>query len=81
MHKNSVCHYVDNVDLVGHLKLETFVTGEEKKKAISDGTRVMVAHTMASCVSKNRYGITEEIHVPEGENPLIPFIPFFNKEV
>jgi hypothetical protein len=79
LHKKSMPHYVDNVDLVAYLKLETFTTGEgERKKAISDGTRVAVCHTAAAQISKNRYGIVEPLFVKEGENPLTAFIPSLN---
>ena len=74
--KKSVAPYVDDSDVVGFLKLETFTTGDgERKKAISDGTRVLITYATASNVSKNRYGITEELHVAAGENPLTQFIP------
>ena len=74
--KKSVAPYVDDVDLVGYLKLETHTMGDgERKKAISDGTRLLTTYTTAANVSKNRYGITEDLPVPEGENPLTQFIP------
>lgn len=73
--KKSVAPYTDEVDVVGFIKLQTYTMGDgEKKKAISDGTRVLICHAAASCVSKNRYGITEELVVPVTENPLVPFI-------
>lgn len=76
LHEKSMQPYVDNVDLVGFLRLETFVTGDgDRKKAISDGTRQLVCHAVASNVSKNRFGITEAIEVKVGENPLTPFLP------
>jgi hypothetical protein len=76
LHKKSVPHFVDNVDLVAYLKLETFTKGEgDKKKAISDGTRIAVCYTAAAQISKNRYGITEDIVVAEGQNPFVQFIP------
>lgn len=76
LHEKSMQPYVDNVDLVGFLRLQTFVTGDgERKKAISDGTRQLVCHAVASNVSKNRFGITEPIDVTLGENPLAAFIP------
>ena len=74
--KRSVAPYVDDVDLVGYLKLETFTRGDgERKKAISDGTRILTCYTTASNVSKNRYSISEDLHVPEGENPLVDYVP------
>jgi len=77
LNKKSVPYYVDDVDLVGFLKLETHTMGEEgqRKKAISDGTRILVTYTTAANVSKNRYGITEDLEVDEGVNPLIDYIP------
>jgi hypothetical protein len=77
LHEKSMQPYVDDVDLVGFLRLETYVTGDgERKKAISDGTRQLVCHVVASNVSKNRFGITEPLTVKLGENPLTPFIPY-----
>lgn len=73
--KKSVAPYVDDVDLVGFLKLETFTTGDgERKKAISDGTRVLVTYATAANVSKNRFGIEEDLVVAKGENPLKKYI-------
>ncbi len=76
MHKKCLPHYVDNTDLVAYLKLETFTTGDgERKKAISSGNRIAICYTAAAQISKNRYGITEPVEVPKGENPFIQFIP------
>jgi len=73
--KKSVAPYVDDSDVVAFLKLETFTKGDgERKKAISDGTRVMICHASASNVSKNRYGITEPLIVEQGKNPLVNYI-------
>lgn len=79
--KKSVAPYVDDSDVVGFLKLETFTTGDgERKKAISDGTRVLVTYATAANVSKNRYNITEDLEVPIGTNPLDQFIPALKGE-
>lgn len=77
--KKSIAPYVDDSDVVGFLKLETHVLGGdgERKKAISDGTRLLVCYANANSVGKNRYGITKPLLVKAGENPLIPFIPYF----
>jgi hypothetical protein len=76
MQKKSVSHYTDNVDLVGYLKLETHTMGDgDRKKAISDGTRILVTYASAANVSKNRYGISEDLLVPNGTNPLLNLIP------
>lgn len=74
--KKSTAPYVDDVDLVGFIRLETFVMGEDgqRKRAMSDGTRVLIAHATAANVSKNRFGIEEPLVVVKGENPLKKFI-------
>jgi len=69
--KRSMTHYVDNVDLVGFLKLQTYTFGDgDRKKATSDGTRVLVTYATASNISKNRFGIKEDLVIVEGQNPL-----------
>lgn len=79
LNKKSVAPYVDDSDIVGFIKLETFTMGDgERKKAISDGTRVLVTYATAANVSKNRFGITEDIVVRKNENPLAGFIPALN---
>ena len=76
MQKKSVSHYIDNVDLCGFIKLETFTQGDgERKKAVSDGTRLLVTYATAANISKNRFGITEDIIVTPNVNPLIQYIP------
>jgi len=75
LNKRSVAPYVDDSDVVGFLRLETFTTGDgERKKAISDGTRELITYATASNVSKNRYGITDPLKVELGQNPLKSFI-------
>lgn len=76
-HKKSLPPYVEDVDLVGFLRLEAFVKGEEGKvkRAISTGDRELICYATASSVCKNRYGITEAIPVKLGENPLAQYIP------
>lgn len=74
--KKSMAPYVDDSYIVGFLKLQTFTTGDgERKKAISDGTRLLVCHAASSCVSKNRYGITEDLVVEQGKNPFTGIVP------
>lgn len=69
--------YVDDVDLVGFIRLATIIRGEdgERKKAISTGDRELVVAATPASVSKNRFGITEVLDVPEGSNPLIGLVP------
>ena len=75
MQKKSVSHYVDNVDLVCQIKLEVFTQGDgERKKAISDGTRIACCYAVASGISKNRFGIEEDIIFNKNENPFLKFI-------
>jgi hypothetical protein len=75
----SMAPYVDDSDLVGFLRLQTFTTGDgERKKAISDGTRELIAYATAASVSKNRFGIVEPIEVPMGVNPLVGIVPGFD---
>ena len=76
LHAKSMAPYVDDVDVVGFLKLETFTKGDgDRKKAVSDGTRVLIAYATAANVSKNRYNITEPLTVELGKNPLESYIP------
>ena len=64
--------YVDEVDLVGFIRLVQFSEGKdgERKKAISTGARQLICHATASNVSKNRYGITDAIDFTPDQNPL-----------
>lgn len=80
--KRSIAPYVDDSDLVGFMKLQTYVTGDgDRKKAISDGKRLITCHAMASCISKNRFGITTDLPVEQGENPFIGIIPTLKGEL
>ena len=79
LHKKSMTHYVDNVDLVAYLKLETFTMGDgDKKRAIYSGNRIVTCYSSAAQVSKNRYGINEDIKVDIGVNPFIDYIKSLN---
>lgn len=76
LNKRSVAPYTDNVDVVGYLRLQTYTTGDgERKKAISDGSRVLVTYATPSNISKNRYQITDDLPVEMGTNPLAQYIP------
>ncbi|MCH9712521.1 MAG: ATP-binding protein, partial [Proteobacteria bacterium] len=76
MHKKSQQHWTDNVDMVAFIKLQKFLKGGEgeKKKAISDGTRIITCYPVASHISKNRFGITEDLIFDKDSNPFKPFI-------
>ena len=79
--KKSMSHYVDNVDMVAYLKLETFTTGDgDRKKAISSGNRIAICHSAAAQVSKNRYDISEEIQIERGKNPFVESIPYLKAQ-
>jgi GTPase SAR1 family protein len=74
--KHSIAPYVDDVDVVGFLRLEMFTKGDEgeRKKAISTGDRELIVHATAANVSKNRFGVTEPLPAPIGVNPIAPFV-------
>lgn len=76
----SIPPYVDDVDVVGFIRLKTYLKGDddERKKAISNGSRELICHAVASNVSKNRYGIAEALELLPGENPLAAFITNLN---
>lgn len=73
---NSVQHYIDNVDLVGHVRLASALRGDdnERKKIISNGDRELVVHATAASVTKNPFGITEALDFEEGQNPLAEYM-------
>jgi hypothetical protein len=79
IHKKSIGYYTDFVSLVGFLR-ERSIVNAETGKAKSFGDRVLICHKVVSSISKNRFGITEEIEVPEGSNPLLDIIPFFSEQ-
>jgi phage nucleotide-binding protein len=71
MHKKSLPHYTDNVDLVGFVRLVTFTSGSgEKKRASTTGEREIICHPQPSSVTKNRFGITEPVIFTGTENPF-----------
>jgi hypothetical protein len=72
--------YVDDVDVVGFLRLQTATLGEEgeRKKAISTGQRELVTYATAANVSKNRFDIEQPLSVAKGENPLVEYVPSLN---
>jgi phage nucleotide-binding protein len=71
MHKKSVSHYSDNVDLVGFIKPQIYTVGSgDKKKATTDGTRVITCYPVPSHISKNRFGIDKDLPYELGSNPF-----------
>lgn len=76
LHKKSVSHYTDNVDLVGYVKLETLTHGDgPKKKATTTGSRIVTCYPTPNHVSKNRFGITSDLTLKQGVNPFAKFVP------
>jgi hypothetical protein len=76
MGKRAVTHYSDDVDILAFIKLKTFTSGSgDRKKAISDGSRIITCYPTANHVSKNRYGITSDLPFEKGTNPLAEFVP------
>ena len=76
MHKKSLPNYTDNVDLVGLIRLKTFVRGGDgdKKRAISTGEREIICHPQASSVTKNRFNISEPLAFTFDRNPFADFV-------
>ena len=76
LHKKSLPHYTDNVDLVGLIRLKTFTRGDgDKIRAISTGEREILCFPQASSVTKNRFNITEPLPFTlEGGNPFSKYL-------
>jgi hypothetical protein len=68
----SIAPYVDDVDVVGFVRLAAALRGDdgERKKVVSTGDREFVCHATAASVSKNGLGIIEPLPFIEGANPL-----------
>ena len=74
LHKESESSYIDQTDLVGLIKQPTALVGESRKRAIGQDERVLVCTATPAAVTKNRLGITEEIKIELGKNPLAKFL-------
>jgi hypothetical protein len=72
LNKKSVQNYEANVDALAFIKLETITYdgGGDKKKATSSGERKLVCYPCANHVSKNRFGITDDLK----PNELLEYI-------
>jgi len=91
MHEASRKIYVATSDAVLYLKAREFVMGHEENKkgqttkygrVTNTGERVLIASsdgTIGYVDAKNRYKLPEEMEVPEGENPIMDFIPFYKQ--
>jgi len=90
MHEASRKIYVATSDAVLYLKSKEFVVGSDKDKKgnvktygkmTSTGERILIAAsegTIGYVDAKNRYQMPVELEVPFMENPILPYIPFFN---
>lgn len=91
MHEASRKVYVATSDAVLYLKSREFVMGSDKDKKgnvksygkmTTTGERVLIAAsegTIGYVDAKNRYRLPQEIDVEEGSNPILEYIPFFNR--
>lgn len=72
LNSKSIAPYVDDVDVVGFVRLSSALRGDdgERKKVVSTGEREFVCHATAASVSKNGLGITQALPFAEGTNPL-----------
>ena len=70
--KHSLAPYVDDVDVVGFLRLRMALkgSGTERKRAVGSGDRELVVHATPTAISKNRFGISAPLPVEHGKNPL-----------
>lgn len=90
MHHASAAIYISQSDAVVYIKNQEFVTGQETNRkgqvtkygrAVQTGERVLITSgdgMMGFVSAKNRYGMDNEIPLPLGSNPLLPFIKHFN---
>jgi len=75
MQSKSIPHYVDDVDLVGFVRIVSALRGDEgeRKRIISSGERELVCHASPASIAKNGLGITEPLYIPRGGNPLLAY--------
>jgi len=76
MNEKSEVHYLNNSDVIGYLDLKVMIkeTKDKKIQAVTSNQRVLKVNTSASHVSGNRYGITEDLIVEKGVNPLAQYL-------
>lgn len=72
MHKKAVAHYTDNVDIVAYVKLKKLVRSD--KKATTGGERIITCYPTPSHISKNRFGITEDMPFDGQTNPFANYL-------
>jgi hypothetical protein len=75
IHKKSIPHYTNDVDVVAYIKQRTFTAGSgDRKKATTDGSRIVTCYPTPSHVSKNRLGIEVDLPFLKGENPFAAWL-------
>ena len=74
LHGKSQAPYVDEVDLIGFLRQPVALIGDDRKRAIGRDERILVSTMTPASITKNRLGITEDIEVELGKNPLAKFL-------
>lgn len=76
MHEDSEAHYINNSDIIGFLDQKTMTRdGEDGKvKVASTDQRILRVKSSAAYVSGNRYGITDDLVVVKGMNPLAQYL-------
>ena len=91
MHKDSAQAYISNSDAVLYIKKEEFIQGAESNRkgqttkfgrAMQTGERVLITSgdgLVGYVAAKSRYPMPVEIPLPQGENPLLQYIPFFSQ--
>lgn len=72
--------YLDGVDLIAFCRLKSFMTETESGRALikSTGDRVIHVGVNDGHVSKNRFGMPDELEMSFEE--IAKYIPFFNQE-
>ena len=91
MHRDSAQVYISNSDAVIYIKKEEFIQGAatDRKgqttkfgRAMQTGDRVLITSgdgLVGYVAAKSRYPMPVEIALPQGDNPLLQYIPFFNQ--
>jgi len=74
LHSKSQSPYIDEVDVVGQVKQPTALVGDDRKRAIGMDERVLLCTMTPAAVTKNRLGISEEIEIEPGKNPLARWV-------
>jgi len=67
LNKKAVQHYESDVDLIGFLKIQAYISDG---KALTDGSRTMTVTAGPAQVAKNRFGLESDLRVVQGENPF-----------